>query len=152
MKVPLHDSTGNRLMSWSNMVFAATIFTRISITRSFSCSEGDRLLLGATFGQDYWTCIESTSTMSQLQECILSTHPNMPAVSASCSYCISSVFLLGGSDCVIDCRRQSNSDACIACRGTIANRWYQQCVPKASAISSPYILLVLMLLTAAIIT
>lgn len=148
MVIPLHHGLQNHHI----LIVRLLLSTQLARASAYSCSQPDQELLGSSFGPDYWTCVESTSTNNQLQICVLNMHPDMQSISSSCSNCISNVFLLGGSDCIIDCRTQSNSPACIACRNSVANRWYSQCVPKVSIVTPTRTVILLILFVIGILS
>ncbi|TEB20115.1 hypothetical protein C9890_0104 [Perkinsus sp. BL_2016] len=103
------------------------------ITASFSCTKFDQEQLGSSFAPDYWNCVKATRRMDQIEECISTLHPNVASVSDQCNNCISTVFLLNGSSCIIDCRKTPDSDACVACQATVASQWSSQCAPSGAS-------------------
>ena len=115
---------------WSYKTLAIISLIRQGI--SYSCSQSDQTLLGSNFGSDYWTCIEKTNRMDQLETCVTSIHPNVDSVSTSCANCIYNVFLMNGANCVIDCRSRSDSPDCVTCKQYVRNQWNRQCSPSGA--------------------
>ena len=127
-------------------VFPALLFR--SVTGSFSCTKFDQQQLGSSFAPDYWNCVKATTRMDQIESCVSTLHPNVASVSDQCENCISTVFLLNGSNCIIDCRKTPDSDACVACQATVASHWTSQCAPSgASGLVCLFYSLIIIVLT-----
>lgn len=117
-----------------NLLFLTSLSLQarsLTAVGTYMCSSSDQSMIGATFGSDYWNCIQSTSLSYQIESCIRSQYPGvLDKISSRCHNCISNVFLLTGASCILSCRAQSDSPECNACRSDVASHW-QTCVPKS---------------------
>jgi hypothetical protein len=129
----LYSVSFEMLSRW--LIFILSVnFNLVSVFGSgqYQCNNADQGKLGSSFGSDYWSCIQSTRTSPDLEQCIESLHPRaFSSVTTSCQNCIANVFLLTGWACIIDCRTQTDSSNCNTCRSTVAQKW-QSCVPSSS--------------------